>query len=92
MAIHGDCISVLKKMKTQSVQLIFADAPYNIGKDFGNDSDKWKSAQQYIDWCKVWMDECMRILSDQGTMYFMTATQYMPYLDIFVSEKIQRTL
>ena len=87
MAIHGDCISVLKKMKTQSVQLIFADAPYNIGKDFGNDSDKWKSAQQYIDWCKVWMDECMRILSDQGTMYFMTATQYMPYLDIFVSEK-----
>ena len=36
MAIHGDCISVLKKMKTQSVQLIFADAPYNIGKDFGN--------------------------------------------------------
>ena len=87
MAILGDCISVLKKMKTQSVQLIFADAPYNIGKDFGNDSDKWKSAQQYIDWCKVWIDECMRILSDYGTMYFMTATQYMPYLDIFVSEK-----
>ena len=87
MAILGDCISVLKKIKTQSVQLIFADAPYNIGKDFGNDSDKWKSVQQYIDWCKVWIDECMRILSDHGTMYFMAATQYMPYLDIFVSEK-----
>lgn len=87
MAILGDSLSVLKKMKDKSVQLIFADAPYNIGKDFGNNSDKWKSVYAYIDWCKSWIDECMRVLSDNGTMYFMTATQHMPYLDVFVSEK-----
>ena len=78
---------MLKKMKDKSVQLIFADAPYNIGKDFGNSSDKWESVYAYIDWCKSWIDECMRVLSDNGTMYFMTATQHMPYLDVFVSEK-----
>lgn len=87
MAILGDSLSVLKKMKDKSVQLIFADAPYNIGKDFGNNSDKWESVHAYIDWCKSWIDECMRVLSDNGTMYFMTATQHMPYLDVFVSEK-----
>lgn len=87
MAILGDSLSVLKKMKDKSVQLIFADAPYNIGKDFGNNSDKWESVYSYIDWCKSWIDECMRVLSDNGTMYFMTATQHMPYLDVFVSEK-----
>lgn len=87
MAILGDSLSVLKKMKDKSVQLIFADAPYNIGKDFGNNSDKWESVYTYIDWCKSWIDECMRVLSDNGTMYFMTATQHMPYLDVFVSEK-----
>lgn len=87
MAIFGDSLSVLKKMKDKSVQLIFADAPYNIGKDFGNNSDKWESVYAYIDWCKSWIDECMRVLSDNGTMYFMTATQHMPYLDVFVSEK-----
>lgn len=87
MAILGDSLSVLKKMRSKSVQLIFADAPYNIGKDFGNGSDKWESVQEYIDWCKLWIDECMRILSDDGTMYFMTATQHMPYLDIYVTEK-----
>lgn len=87
MAILGDSLSVLKKMKDKSVQLIFADAPYNIGKDFGNSSDKWESVYAYIDWCKSWIDECMRVLSDNGTMYFMTATQHMPYLDVFVSEK-----
>lgn len=87
IAIFGDCLSVLKKMKDRSVQLIFADAPYNIGKDFGNNSDKWESVHAYIEWCKTWIDECMRVLSDNGTMYFMTATQHMPYLDVFASEK-----
>lgn len=87
LIILGDCLSVLKKMKHSSVQLIFADAPYNIGKDFGNNSDKWGNVHAYIDWCKIWIDECMRVLSDTGTMYIMTATQHMPYLDVFVSEK-----
>lgn len=87
MAILGDSLEVLQGMKSGSVNLIFADAPYNIGKDFGNDSDKWESVQEYVEWCKKWIDECMRVLADNGTMYFMTATQHMPYLDMFVSSK-----
>ena len=86
MAILGDCLQVMRHIKDQSVHLIFADAPYNIGKDFGNNSDKWESVQSYIDWCKEWIDECLRILKDDGTMYFMTATQHMPYLDVYVSQ------
>ncbi len=86
MAILGDCLSVLKNMKSNSVNLIFADAPYNIGKNFGNNIDKWETVQAYVDWCKMWIDECMRVLRDDGTMYFMTATQNMPYLDVYVSE------
>ncbi len=87
MAVLGESLSFLRKMKDKSVQLIFADAPYNIGKDFGNDSDKWECVSDYIEWCKTWIDECMRVLSDTGTMYFMTATQHMPYLDVFASER-----
>ena len=87
MAVLGDCLTVLKSMKSNSINLIFADAPYNIGKDFGNNSDKWESVQAYVNWCRDWIDECMRILRDDGTMYFMTATQHMPYLDVYVSEK-----
>lgn len=86
MAILGDCLSVMNQINDKTINLIFADPPYNIGKDFGNNSDKWESAELYINWCKQWINECMRILKDDGTMYFMTATQYMPYLDVFVSE------
>lgn len=82
----GDSCKILKSIKEKSVDLIFADPPYNIGKDFGNNKDKWDSVLEYIGWCKRWITECMRILKDNGTMYFMTATQFMPYLDVFVSE------
>lgn len=87
MAILGDSLEVLKKIKSNSVKLIFADAPYNIGKNFGNNFDRWASVEEYINWCKNWIDECMRILTDDGTMYFMTATQHMPYLDVYLSQK-----
>ncbi len=87
MAILGDSLEVMKEMKDKSIDLIFADAPYNIGKDFGNNKDKWDSVHEYIDWCKQWIDESVRILKDNGSMYFMTATQHMPYLDVYVSEK-----
>lgn len=87
MAICGDCLDILKKIKDNSVKLIFADAPYNIGKDFGNNQDNWDTVDTYIRWCRQWIDECMRVLKDDGTMYFMTATQHMPHIDIYVSSK-----
>lgn len=84
---NDDCINVLKGLSEKSVDLIFADAPYNIGKDFGNNSDKWSDYKEYLKWCYTWIDECFRVLKDNGTFYLMTSTQYMPYLDIYVSEK-----
>ena len=83
----GDSLLLLKTMKDRSVDLIFADPPYNIGKDFGNNKDNWKSVKSYINWCKKWIDECFRVLKDNGTFYFMTATQHMPFLDVYVQQK-----
>lgn len=87
IVICDNCLNSLKKIDDNSIDLIFADPPYNIGKNFGNNIDKWNSTEEYIEWCKSWIDECFRILKDSGTFYFMTATQFMPYLDIYVNEK-----
>ena len=87
MVILGNSLEVLKRIRSNSVKLIFADAPYNIGKNFGNNQDKWETVEAYINWCKEWIDECMRILTDDGSMYFMTATQHMPYLDVYAAQK-----
>jgi site-specific DNA-methyltransferase (adenine-specific) len=82
-----DCLTTLKAIKTGSIDLVFADPPYGIGKDFGISKDTFTSIDEYFSWCKQWIDECMRILKENGTMYFMSSTQYMPILDRYVDEK-----
>jgi len=85
---HGDCLAVLEeKIPNDSVDLIFADPPYNIGKSFGDFKDKWPSDAAYVDWCKLWLNLCLRKLSPTGSLYVMTSTQAMPYFDIYLREK-----
>ena len=83
----GDSLEILRKIKTGSVDLIFADPPYGIGKDFGTTKDTFSNIDEYRNWCISWIDECMRILKLGGTMYFMSSTQFMPALDRYVDEK-----
>jgi site-specific DNA-methyltransferase (adenine-specific) len=66
--IHGDTILILPTLEDNSAQIIIADPPYNIGKDFGNDSDK-QPMDDYLVWCEQWIKECLRILKPNGTMF-----------------------
>ncbi|MDQ7036257.1 MAG: adenine-specific DNA-methyltransferase [Anaerolineae bacterium] len=85
LAICDDALDVLRAINSNSIHLIFADPPYNLGKDFGNGRTKMPDSD-YVQWCQEWLTECHRILHPNGTLYFMAATQYMPSLDVFVSE------
>lgn len=87
IALLGDSLKILEDIKSQSIDLIFADPPYGIGKDFGISKDSFENAFSYLEWCKIWIDSCMRVLKPNGTMYFMSSTQFMPFLDCYVSEK-----
>lgn len=87
--IHGDALQVLNEcVEDNSVDLIFADPPYNIGKDFAGCKDKWKSDEAYLEWCYTWLDLCIQKLKPTGAFYVMTSTQFMPYFDIFLRKKL----
>jgi len=66
--ICGDVLTVLPTLPSESAQIVLADPPYNIGKDFGNDSDK-QTEGDYLAWCELWVDECLRVLRPDGTMF-----------------------
>ena len=89
LIIWGDTLEALSsKIPDDSVDLIFADPPYNIGKDFNGRKDKWISEEVYLQWCYKWIDLCLRKLKDKGSFYLMAATQNMPYFDIYLRRKI----
>ncbi|MBA7550095.1 DNA adenine methyltransferase YhdJ [subsurface metagenome] len=87
--IWGDTLNVLtKEIKNRSIDLIFADPPYNIGKNFIDLPDKWDSDESYLEWCYRWLELCIKKLKSNGSMYVMTSTQNMPYFDIFLRDKV----
>jgi site-specific DNA-methyltransferase (adenine-specific) len=71
-----------------SVDLLFADPPYNIGKQFGDATDRWPSLQAYAEWCRGWIDVCLRKMAPTGSLYVMTSTQAMPYIDLYLRERV----
>lgn len=87
--ILGDAIEALsKEINDNSIDLIFADPPYNIGKNFNSRKDKWESDESYLDWCYQWLDLCIKKLKSNGSFYVMTSTQNMPYFDIYLRKRL----
>lgn len=87
--LHGDALTALVEgVADSSVDLIFADPPYNIGKRFGEFHDRWTSDEAYAAWCQTWLDLCVSKLKANGTLYVMTSTQAMPYLDLYLRKKL----
>lgn len=87
---HGDVIKILEKeIKDSSIDLIFVDPPYNIGKNFNGRKDKWKNDEDYLKWCYQWIDLLLKKLKKNGSLYVMTATQFIPYFDIYLRNKIK---
>lgn len=87
--IHGDALEALRtEVPDNSVDLIFADPPYNIGKNFNGHKDKWDRDEDYLDWCYQWLDLCLQKLKPTGSFYAMTSTQFMPFFDIYIRKKL----
>ena len=77
--IQGNAIDILKDLQDQSVDLVIADPPYNLNKDYGNKSDS-KGFDEYINFTKEWTKEATRILKPTGTIYVFMGFRFISYL------------
>lgn len=86
--LQGDCIEILKSLPENSIDLIFADPPYNMqtegellrtdGRQFSGVTDKWdkfQSLKEYDDFCKKWLSECRRVLKNDGAIWVIGSFQ-----------------
>ncbi len=80
--IHqGDCIAGMKKLPDESVQLAFADPPFNIGYDYDEYDDKLES-EKYLHWSRDWMQEVYRVLDATGTFWLAIGDEYAAELKV----------
>ena len=72
-------MSLIKSINDGSVDLVIADPPYNLGKDYGNNSDR-QCFCEYLDFSRKWLSECHRVLKPNGTIYVFIGFRYISYL------------
>lgn len=83
----GDCLSVFPFVKSDSIDTVFADPPFNLDKKYGAKSKDNLSEQHYVAWCKAWLDECIRVLKPGGSLFLYNLPRWNLVLGAYLIEK-----
>jgi DNA modification methylase len=78
---QGDCIAGMKALPSESVNLVFADPPFNIGYDYDEYDDQLDS-NQYLAWSRDWISEVYRVLHDSGAFWLAIGDEYAAELKV----------
>lgn len=74
---HTDCLRLFGALRSESVDSIFADPPFNLGKDYGNGSrPDALTRDAYLTWCRAWLKECVRVLKLGGSAFIYILPQW----------------
>lgn len=85
---QGDALELFKNIQNNSIDLIIADPPYNLSKDYGNSSDK-RSFEEYLYFTKSWTSEAKRVLKSNGTIYIFMGFRFISYLYQILEKSLQ---
>ena len=98
--IHGDCLKVLETFQSESIDLVFADPPYNLQlnkelyrpnstrvSSVNDDWDKFTSFEKYDEFTEKWLFHCKRVLKPNGALWVIGS-----YHNIFRVGKIIQDL
>lgn len=66
---QGDCLKFLSVLPNESADLIFADPPFNLGKEYGEGINDRIEADQYLEWSRQWLKESIRVLKSGGSLF-----------------------
>jgi site-specific DNA-methyltransferase (adenine-specific) len=83
--IHGDCIGVMQDIPSDSIDVTFADPPFNLKKKYGTYKDK-KETDDYLNWCRQWIHEMVRITKPSGSIFVHNIPKWLLYYAGFLNE------
>ncbi|MEM9753383.1 MAG: site-specific DNA-methyltransferase [Planctomycetota bacterium] len=74
--VQGDCIDTMNAWPADSVDLVFADPPYNIGFEYDGHYEDVRSDKDYLGWTYDWIDAAARLLKPSGSFYILIGDEY----------------
>lgn len=79
--VHGDCIDGLAQLGADSVDLVFADPPFNIGYEY-DVYDDLRAADEYLAWSRRWGEQVVRVLKPTGTFWLAIGDEFAAELKL----------
>jgi len=85
--VEGDSVPIMRAMESESVDLVIADPPYNLGKNYGNNHDL-RGFDEYLEFSRLWLHEAHRVLKPTGTLYVFMGVRFISYLYDLLDQKL----
>ncbi len=82
---NEDCLLGIHRVQDSSVDLVIADPPYCLGKDYGNASDKM-NANDFLEWTEKWVQAVIPKLKPTGSLYLFATWQHSPEIFCFIKK------
>jgi len=91
-ALFGvDCMKVLPQLRESIVDTVFADPPFNLGKAYGKSTNDSIDDEEYVEWCKRWLEQCVRVLKPGGSLFLYNLPKWNVLLGAFLASELELT-
>ncbi len=85
--LQGDALQLMREMPAGTIDLVFADPPFNIGYEYDTYDDE-KSDEAYLQWSRNWMEEVHRLLTSSGSFWLAIGDEYAADLKVIAEREI----
>jgi len=82
---QGDCLSLFKDIPDDSVDITFADPPFNLGKKYASYKDSVKF-EEYLHWCEIWISEMVRVTKPTGSIFVHNIPRWLTYYSCLLNK------
>jgi site-specific DNA-methyltransferase (adenine-specific) len=83
--IQGDCLELFKNIPDNSVDMTFADPPFNLKKKYTSYNDSLEF-QEYLNWCEQWIYEMVRVTKPTGSIFLHNIPKWLTYYATFLNK------
>lgn len=85
---QADCLELLPTLASASVDLAFADPPFNLGKKYSSNINDARGDHEYLAWCRQWLDEMVRVLKPGGALFLWNLPKWNLQLGAHLNDKL----
>lgn len=85
---QGDCLDVMQALPAESVDVIFADPPFNLNKAYPSAIDDDRGEAAYLDWTEAWLTACIRLLKPGGSLFHWNLPRWNAAVGAFLEGRL----